>query len=252
MKISKNKISRFSQLRNKKFRKEYGLFTVEGPKAVADTILNFQLENLVAADNWIKENATLLCNIENDRVLTANREELDKISSLSTPSDVIAIYKIPEINFLESEKLKEDFYLVLDGIQDPGNLGTIIRTAHWFGIETLFCSTDTVDLYNPKTIQSTMGSLSKVNVIYCDISKLLNFNEHLQNYALDLNGENIFEKKTFKPGFFIMGQEGRGLRENIRKEIDTFLTIPPANPDNHPDSLNVAIATAITLANVKK
>ena len=252
MNISKTKISFLSRLRNKKFRQEHRLFIVEGTKGVTDTINEFPLECLVATDEWLQNHRSVINNLDKEKILTGSRKDLDKISSLSTPADVIAIYETPVFDMDISEALAPDYYLVLDGIQDPGNLGTIIRTAHWFGFKTIFCSLDTVDVFNPKTIQSTMGSLPNVRVCYCDISQLISSNSHLESYALDLNGENIFKKARFNEGFYIFGREGSGLRDEIRKNISNFLTIPSADATNHPDSLNVAIAAAITMAQIRR
>ena len=252
MEISKTKISRFSQLRNKKFRNEYGLFLVEGTKGVLDSIPAFCLENLIATKEWITDNSSDIQDIEAERILTATQKDLDKISSLSNPAQVIAVFRLPVEQLNLSRPLPADCYIVLDGIQDPGNLGTIIRTAHWFGIKHIFCSKDTVDAFNPKTVQSTMGSLAKVHVTYCDIIELLRSNPKLRSYALDLNGDNLFEQSSLSSGFFIFGREGSGLRSDVKKEVSDFLTIPPAIKENHPDSLNVAVAAAITMAQIKK
>lgn len=252
MNISKAKIAKFARLNNKKFRKQEGLFAVEGTKGVVDTLPFFNLEYLVATEDWLLDNQKYTKQVDQSKILTANQLEFNKMSSLSTPSSVIAIYKIIETEFDIEKPLNEGYYLVLDGVQDPGNFGTIIRTAHWFGISKIFCSQDTVDLYNPKTIQSTMGSMAKVEIFYCDILRLIEFNSHMQSYALDLIGEDIFKKTNFAPGFFIMGKEGSGISKEVKQLVGNFLTIPPADSRNHPDSLNVAVATAITLSQVKK
>ena len=252
MEISKSKISRYAQLRNKKFRKEYGLFVAEGHKVVRDTLGSFGLEALVATNGWLGQNEDIVSSLPEEKVFSAKRDAINKISSLSDSPDVIAVYAIPDRQFDFSEPLTDEMYLVIDGVQDPGNLGTIIRTAHWFGLRRVFCSTDCVDCYNPKTVQSTMGSLAAVDVVYCDIEDLMLSNPSLPRYGLQLDGEDIFKVDSFVPGFIIMGREGRGIRQNISALISRSLLIPPADPHNHPDSLNVGVATAITLSQMIK
>lgn len=226
--ISKNRIGRYALLRHKKYRDREGLFIVQGEKAVKDTLPFFEVEAIIEDEGAIR-----------------------KISTLDKLPSVIAVYKIPR----RSGNLKVDgsrFSLVLDGIQDPGNLGTIVRTAHWFGIDNIFCSPDTVDLYNPKVVMSTMGSIARVNITYCSLQELFDTNHALPVYGLLLDGENIFETKDLTPGFIVMGSEGHGPAEETLKRVDRGLTIPPANPANRPDSLNVAVATAITLSQLIK
>ena len=140
---------------------------------------------------------------------------------------------------------------LLDGVQDPGNLGTIIRTADWFGIDTIFASSTTVDVFNPKTVQSTMGSLSRVNVFYTDLTALLASHRDMPSYGTFLNGKDTYKYKTENRGFLIMGNEGNGISDEVRKLVAHPLFIPPYNPDAHGESLNVAIATAIALSNFR-
>lgn len=235
MKLSKAQLGKYSLLRHKKYREKERLFMVQGTKAVNDTRPFF---NAVA--------------------IVDEPSDIRKISTLENLPDVIAIYELPPRDDEErllipgywEDKLKynRNFCLLLDGVQDPGNLGTILRTAHWFGIKYIFCSRDTVDVYNPKVIQSTMGSIGKVRVVYTDLRKLIDANPQLPVYGLLLEGENIFEKKVLESGFIVMGSEGHGHTPQIRQRITSGLTIPPANASDHPESLNVSIATAITLS----
>lgn len=245
MEISKNKTGRYAMLRNKKYRDREGLFLVQGVKAVNDTLGLYDVEAIILGPGAVK-----LPEYDDFTVLEAKESDLKKISSLENTPDVIAIYRIPEPADRSLPVEKGEFSLVLDGVQDPGNLGTIVRTAHWFGIKNIFCSPDTVDLYNPKVVQSTMGSISKVRVIYCDIPALFDANPEMPVYGLLLHGKDIYRETHLKAGFIVMGSEGHGPGPEVCKRITTPLTIPPADPQNHPDSLNVAIATAITLSTI--
>ena len=143
---------------------------------------------------------------------------------------------------------KDGLYLLLDEIQDPGNLGTIIRTSDWFGVYNIFASKNTVDVFSPKVVQSTMGSLSRVKVRYVDLEKLITENKDIKVIGTLLDGKPLNKVTLERKGFLLMGNEGRGMSDNLKKLIDLPLTILPFNKNNHPDSLNVAIATAIVLS----
>lgn len=245
MELSKSKESLYSQLNSRKIRDREQLFVVEGRKSVVDTIDLFSVEAIVK----VKGTEIPAEWTEKADIFEVTPERMKKISSLSTSSDILAVYHIPD-NCSDNVP-KPDYnrlYLLLDEIQDPGNLGTIIRSAHWFGIKRIYCSKTTVDLYNPKTVQSTMGSLGKVKVIYCDLSKLIDDNPDMPVYGTVLNGENIYDAPLTDNGFIIMGNEGKGISDELRNKITDPLLIPPYNPKDHSESLNVAIATAITLS----
>ncbi len=174
--------------------------------------------------------------------------DVEKISSLKTPQEVIALVKIPSHTPLNNQKLRQKFSLVLDGIQDPGNMGTIIRTADWFGITDVICSEDTVDAYNPKVVQASMGSLSRINVHYTNLPCLLP-NLHLPLFGAMLNGQSIYETDFGAEGLIVMGNEGNGLRPEIEQLIDKAITIPRAGKA---ESLNVAIATALFCSEINR
>lgn len=247
--ISKHKISLYSSLSQKKMRKRHSLFIVEGEKCVEDTIGSFHLDALVATERWFETHGSLIKDIETEKLYTATENEIKKISSLSSLPDVLAVYELPVKNDAPYERVDVgNLNLVLDGIQDPGNLGTIIRTAHWFGVKRIFASEDTADIYNPKTLQSTMGSVAKVEVNYCDIEKLLEKYKEMPVYGTLLDGKNIYCEPLGDRGFIVMGNEGKGITEKIRKFISRPLLIPPFNTGDHSESLNVAIATGITLS----
>lgn len=249
MDLSKSKASVLSSLSSKKMREKHGLFIVEGCKSVTDTLGFFDLDCVVATKDWIDGHPEIMVRYGN-RLLTATSATIRKISSLSTPSDVMAVYRIPDktnVSEIDADKL----YIVLDGVQDPGNLGTIVRTADWFGVDTIFASEDTVDVFNPKTVQSTMGSLCRVKVVYTDLLRLFDENQRMPVYGTLLEGEDIFSAELKKSGFIVMGNEGNGISSGVKTKISCPLYIPPYNPKSHGESLNVAIATAITLASFR-
>lgn len=246
MDISKSKSAIFSNLNSSKMRRKYGLFSVEGEKGIKDTIRSFDLYALII-ENGFETTIITDNSISPEKIYYASQVELKKISNLSSYSPIIAIYRLPENESTIPEIKEDSLYLMLDGIQDPGNLGTIIRTCHWFGIYTIFASKETVDIYNPKTIQSTMGSLGKVDVYYCDLKSIISRHPQMPVYGTLLNGADIYSADLTKSGFIVMGNEGNGISVPLREVIDKPLYIPPAT-QNHPESLNVAIATAVTLA----
>lgn len=175
-------------------------------------------------------------------------KDIEKISTLKTPQDVIGLIKIPIWATLNYNRLKQKFSLVLDSIQDPGNMGTIIRTADWFGITDIICSEDTVDVYNPKVVQATMGSLARVNVHYANLEEVLP-QAGLPIFGAMLDGENIYNSNFGTEGLLIMGNEGNGISPAIERLITTKITIPRAGKA---ESLNVAIATAILCSEIKR
>lgn len=247
MELSKSKSAIYSSLSSKKMRQKHGLFLAEGEKCALDTLGAFDLEALIVTEDWLKRNHKLVEDYS-DKLWTTSPSVINKITTLVSPPEVIAVFKLPEED--SSIHIADDkLYLMLDGIQDPGNLGTIIRTADWFGIDTIIASKDTVDVYNPKVVQSTMGSLKRVKVAYANLESVISSNPEMPVYGMLLEGKNIYDTKLDSShGFIVMGNEGNGISDEVRKKITRPLLIPPYNPDSHPDSLNVAIATAITLS----
>lgn len=244
--LSKTKISYYSRLRNPRLRKKEGLFCVEGTKCVKDIVNHFPVVAIIATKEWLDGNISVAASFP-DKIFLADSGTLSRISTLSTTSDVIAVFKTPERRTPPGE-LGKGLYLLLDGIQDPGNLGTIIRSAHWFGFNTIFASRKTADIYSPKTIQATMGSIASVNVYYCDLENLVRANSKIPLCILDLKGENLFKTRLPESAFIAMGSEGEGLSRELRLLATYRYTIPPKNKEYHPDSLNVAIASSITMA----
>ena len=251
MELSKSRISLYSQLSRRKIRDRERLFIAEGIKSVDDTADSFTPEAFIATEQWWNTPTALrdkLLDKHKEICFNVSSQVISKISTLSTPPEIIAVYRQPDRTSVVPMPNPSELYLILDGIQDPGNLGTIMRTAHWFGIARIYASEDTVDLYNSKTIQATMGSLGKVEIIYCDLSELVNQNPELPLYGTLLEGENIYKADLRQSGFIAMGNEGKGLSGVLRSKITTPLNIPPYHPTRHGESLNVAIATAIVLS----
>ncbi len=187
-----------------------------------------------------------------DEVVEVSSDQLTSISQLKTPQQVIAIFKQP-IHSYKVDVLKTQLCLALDGIQDPGNLGTIIRLADWFGIEHIFCSIDTVDVYNPKVVQATMGAIARVKVHYVPLDNLIEKGSPTAVYGTFLNGKNIYSDKLTKTGLLIMGNEGEGISKELERHVNKRLYIPnfPAERATS-ESLNVAVATAIACAEFRR
>lgn len=238
--ISKNQIKLIRSLEQKKNRKREGLFVAEGPKVVDD---------LLQAGYHPKQ---LFSTTEYHNAERITEEELHKISFLQHPQKVLAVFEIPKAQL--TLNITQHLTLALDGIRDPGNLGTIIRIADWFGISHIFCSLDTADLYNPKVVQATMGSIAHVQVVYTDLLKLFyTLPPSYPIYGTLLDGENIYEQELTQEGIIVMGNEGNGISTEIRQLINKRLLIPDFHADGQrAESLNVAIATAITCSEFRR
>ena len=237
--LTAHKIKIFNSLDKKKFRQKYNLFLVEGNKIITE------LKN---SSYKIKEifsiNPSELDFLNTETHLITERE-LKKISFLQSPKDSVAVVELPEARFLENQNIQ----IILDGIQDPGNLGTIIRLADWFGIEQIVCSIDTVDLYNPKVVQSTKGSLARVNVFYTDLNVFLKESTS-ENIGTDMVGESIYDCKFPEKFNLILGNEGNGMRPEVEKLVSKNITIPRFGKTQSTESLNVSMATSIILGQI--
>ena len=236
--LSKNQIKWVHSLELKKNRKKEGLFVAEGPKVVGDLLRAGYVARSIFSTTE-RPNAQLITD-----------DELRKLSFLQHPQEVLAVFEIPHNSSLFT--LNSSLSLALDGVQDPGNLGTIIRIADWFGIQTIYCSEDTADCYNPKVVQATMGSLAHVDLVYTDLEALLRQYDG-PIYGTLLDGQNIYQQELSNEGIIVMGNEGNGISPAIRQLVTHKLLIPNYNPSSETaESLNVAIATAITCAEFRR
>ena len=249
IKISINKTKELKSLHSKKGRDKLRLFLAEGTKCISDLLGYFELSSLVCTPGWI-EHHTRVQEFSNKILIDTGGKAIRQISSLSTPPEAIATFKIPESDVSIPQLKPDDLYVLLEDIQDPGNLGTIIRTCDWFGIYNIYASPATVDVFNPKVVQATMGSLSRVKVMYLDLEDLIKANRNVTLYGTLLMGTPLCEVNK-NSGMLLMGNEGKGISESLKKYIDTSVTIPPFNSKKHPDSLNVAIASAIIISHFR-
>ena len=252
--ISKNQISIYSSLGNKKYREIHRKFLAEGEKIVLD-ILNsptriFRIQSLIATLEFLETNAGTNFN-EVPEILEVSPGQLKKISSLSTPNKAILVCELPEY-IPDFSLISRGLSLFLEDIRDPGNLGTIVRTADWFGIHHIFCSTESVDIFNPKVVQSTMGAICRVKVYYIETQALIREAEKIGSYPLIgtlLEGENIYSCDLPSRGIIVLGNESKGISEYIKPALYYKLTIPREGDRlSGSESLNVATAAAIVMA----
>jgi len=247
--ISKSKIKLISSLSQKKFRDELSLFVAEGTKLVLDLAPAFSCSILVATGEWLSEHKT----IKSDEVIEVDEDELKKISNQKSPQGVMAVFEKQAFVWTKDE-ISRKLCLALDDVQDPGNLGTILRVADWFGISDVFCSTSTADAYSPKAVQATMGALARVKVHSVDLAEFLrSCSSKLPIYGTFMDGENIYNKTLSSHGIIVMGNEGNGISAEIEKLVGERLLIP-----NFPtgqvtsESLNVGVATALVCGEFRR
>ncbi len=235
--ITKNQLKHIRLLKQKKYRQEYGEFIVEGEKNVAELLnSNFTCIDLFATEDWDNTHSSF-------EITKVTNKQLSQISNLSSPNKVLAVVKLPSFEYTDSI-LNQELTLVLDTINDPGNLGTIIRTADWFGIKNIICSQDSVDCYNPKVVQTTKGSLFNVAVHYQDLAEVLSQTK-LPIYGAFLDGKEIAKNfEPQKPGILLMGSESHGISAELEKLVTDKILI---KQHGKAESLNVAIATSILL-----
>jgi TrmH family RNA methyltransferase len=254
--ISKNRLKYVRSLEMKKYRKAEGVFVAEGHKLVGDLLDVFECKYLAATSEWLSANAAWVecqrrSGVEVDEVTD---EELKRASFQETPQQVLAVFKQLTYEVDVNEVARKQLCLVLDDVQNPGNLGTIVRLADWFGIEHIFCSKGCADIYNPKTVQATMGGIARVQVHEADLPELLSrLDKDIPVYGTFLDGENIYGKELENRGLIVMGNEGKGVSKEVAAFVTERLYIP-----NYPEgretseSLNVAIATAIVCAEFRR
>ncbi len=243
--LSKNSIKFIHSLTVKKYRSLNGMFIAEGPKIVGELAeSNLVISEIFALQEWIDKNTIIASKIKTITCIT--EQELSKISSLSTPNQVVALVSIPERSF-DMAFATQNMIIALDDIRDPGNLGTIIRIADWFGLKHILCSETCVDAYNPKTVQASMGSISRVNIYYENLSEILaNVDKTIAIYGAFLEGNPIYTEPFARNGFMVIGNEANGISNEIAKCITHKISIPAGTQSElHAESLNASIATAI-------
>lgn len=248
--ISKSLLKLIKSLEQRKFRKETGLFVAEGGKTVQDLLdLGLACTNIIATEEWLKNHKISTT----DTITVVSEEEMKKASFLRTPQGVLALFK--QQTYVTDHTVPEhELCLALDNIQDPGNMGTIIRIADWFGIKNIYCANGTVDIYNPKTVQATMGAIGRVKVHYTDLPQLItSLADKAPVYGTFLDGENIYSKQLSNNGLIIMGNEGNGISDECERLIKERLLIPnyPAGCKTS-ESLNVSVATAIICSEFRR
>ena len=247
--ISKNQIKFIRQLEQKKYRRREGLFVAEGTKVVGDLLAVCQPRALYATRPWLDSHHALAQ--ASFDVTEISDDELRRVSFQQHPQQVLALFPLPEGG--RPEVGSHELALALDGVQDPGNLGTIIRIADWFGIATIVCSEDTADAWNPKVVQATMGSIARVNIIYTELPAWLDaLPADFPVYGTLLDGEDIYRQPLTAHGLIVMGNEGNGISEAVRRRVSHRLLIPDFHQGDTADSLNVAIATAITCSEFRR
>jgi len=239
--ISKSQAKYIQSLGQKKQRDQEEVFVAEGPKVVRELLKskNAEFRNLYALDDWLQENEKLLTNVD---AAAIDERELEKISQLTTPNRVVAIVK--KFSYQQST-IKGKISLALDAIQDPGNFGTIVRIADWFGVQQVFCSHDCADIYNSKVVQATMGSIARVSVFYTDLSEWLQAQEEIRIYASMLEGKDVTKMQPLREGLIVIGNEAKGIRQELLAVANERITIPKKG---QAESLNAAVATGIVLA----
>ena len=237
--LSKNQVKLIQKLHQKKYRNELNLFIVEGKKSINEFLqAGYTPQLLIATEAFTT-------NVPQHLITPVSKDELRKVSTLQNPDEGLAIFQQPKHKGI----LQEGVIVALDNVQDPGNLGTIIRLCDWFGVETLLCNTQTVDCYNPKVVQASMGSLTRVAVHYLDLAAFLTTTA-LPVYTMDLEGENLYTATFPKDCILILGNEANGISAEVRALSNEVITIPRFSKHQRTESLNVAMAGAIILSEV--
>ena len=237
--LSKNQVKLIQKLHQKKYRNELNLFIVEGKKSINEFLqAGYTPQLLIATEAFT-------ASVPQHLITPVSKDELRKVSTLQNPDEGLAVFEQPKHKGI----LQEGVIVALDNVQDPGNLGTIIRLCDWFGVETLLCNTQTVDCYNPKVVQASMGSLTRVAVHYLDLAAFLTTTT-LPVYTMDLEGENLYTATFPKDCILILGNEANGISAEVRALANGVITIPRFSKHQRTESLNVAMAGAIILSEV--
>lgn len=237
--LSKSQIKTITSLKQKKYRLQQGLFVAEGVKTINELLASqFSLQQLYTTNSF---------KIDANLETVVSESELKKISFLKTPNTALAIFKIPEPKAINTNQL----LVALDNVRDPGNLGTIIRLCDWFGIRDLVCNIETVDCYNPKVVQATMGSITRVNVSYLNLTDFLK-TTHMPIFGAFMEGDNIYKSQLPNKGILVLGNEANGISREIEQVITTKISIPRFGQLQSTESLNVATAAAILLSEFRR
>ena len=251
--LSKNKIKLIQSLNRKKDRDESGLFLVEGNKMVEEALRSdYTIETLVCTTQFAAQHPEIRFKVK--EIIEADRDSIQKASLLQNPQEALAIVLQPELNTPELN-LNKELCLALDFIQDPGNLGTILRIADWFGINTVICSENTVDVFNPKVVQASMGAIFRVKTWYTDLEKFLTQTKEsrIPVYGTFMDGNNIYTESLTRNGIIVLGNEGNGISDQIAKLVNRRIAIPTFSTNtNKAESLNVAIAASICCSEFKR
>ncbi|MCI2229185.1 RNA methyltransferase [Polaribacter sp. MSW13] len=241
MSISKNQLKLITSLSQKKYRQKHKLFVAEGVKVVNELLSSsFKVVTLFCTEDFLSD-------VSKDYIITISETDLKKISNLKTPNKVLGLFQMPEDKPLHNKGL----IVALDDINDPGNLGTIIRLCDWFGVSELICSTKTVDCYNQKVVQASMGSLTRISIHYVDLNKYLT-EINLPTFIADMDGVNVYSNPLPKEAVLIMGNEANGVSDKIKDSVSNKIAIPRFGETQETESLNVATATAILLSEFKR
>lgn len=241
MSISNNQLKIITSLLQKKYRQKHQLFIAEGVKVVNELLnSSFKVDTLFALDDF-------KTSITQDKIIRISEKDLQKISNLKSANKVLGLFKIPE----ESAVKNKGLIIALDAVNDPGNLGTIIRLCDWFGVTELICSKDTVDCYNPKVVQASMGSLTRISIRYLDLETYLKSTK-TPTFIADMDGGNVYKSKLPKEAILIMGNEANGVSKAIKNLVNTKISIPRFGNVQETESLNVATATAILLSEFRR
>ena len=239
--VSKSQIKLITSLEQKKHRTKNGLFIVEGKKGIEEVLeSHFELQSLYTTED--------IFNAPKTKTHLISEAELKKISRLKSTQVALALFKIPEPKEIKLNGL----VVALDGVRDPGNLGTIIRLCDWFGVSTLVCSKDTVDCFNPKVVQATMGSITRVDIHNVDLPLFLKENKSILRYGTFLEGEDFYSSVLAADAILVLGNEANGISEEIEKLISKKINIPQFSKNNKTESLNVATATAVFLSEIRR
>ncbi len=249
--LSKTRCQLYARLESRKARLREGLFIAQGEKCVEECLKSFDAVSLFATPTRLAA-GSLPEGVNPDIVFEVSPEQMRKISTLTNPPEIAAVFPLPPRPQTIPHLDPKGLYLLLDGIQDPGNLGSILRTADWFGIDAVFASPDTVDLFNPKALMAAMGSIARLGITYLPLAELVAENVSLSLYGTLLDGTNIYETQLTQAGMIVLGNEGTGLSDEMRRLVDKPLFIPPYRVESHAESLNVGAAAAIVMAEFRR